>query len=114
VISDLYDEPSEIMKAFQHFVYKKHQMIVLHLMDPAELEFPFKKIHSFVDMETNERLQVDPRGVREAYLAEINAFIERYRKECGDRNIEYVLTPTDTPYDRMLLHYLARRKAARR
>ena len=54
---------------------------------------------------------MDPRYVREAYLQDINAFIDRYRKECSDRNIEYVLTPTDTPYDRMLLNYLARRKA---
>jgi len=111
VISDLYDDQSEITKALQHFVFKKHQIIVFHMMDPAELEFPFKKIHSFVDMETNERLQVDPRYVRQAYLEEIRAFIDRYRKECSDRNIEYVVTPTDTPYDRMLLDYLNRRKA---
>ena len=114
VISDLYDEPSEIVKALQHFVYKKHQIIVLHLMDPAELNFPFKKVQSFVDMETDDRIQVDPRYVREAYVEEVNAFVEHYRKECSDRNIEYALTPTDTPYDRMLLNYLARRKALMR
>ena len=111
IISDLYDEPSEILKALQHFVYKKHQVILFHVMDPAELEFPFKKILSFVDMETQERLQVDPRYVREAYLKEVGAFIEMYRKECSDRNIEYALTPTSTPYDLMLLNYLARRRA---
>jgi uncharacterized protein (DUF58 family) len=111
VISDLYDDPAEIMKALQHFVYKKHQIIVFHLMDPAELAFPFRKILSFVDMETDERLQVDPRYVHDGYIEEINAFIEDYRRECGERNIEYVLTPTDEPYDRMLLNYLARRKA---
>ena len=111
IISDLYDDPQEVMKAIQHFVYKKHQIIVFHLMDPSELEFPFKKILSFVDMETQEKLQVDPRYVREAYLEEMKAFIDGYRKECSDRNIEYALTPTDTPYDRMLLNYLARRKA---
>ena len=111
VISDLYDEPSEIIRALQHFVYKKHQIIVFHVLDPAELEFPFKKILSFVDLETDQRLQIDPQYVRQAYLEEMNAFVERYRKECSDRNIEYVLTPTNTPYDRMLLNYLARRKA---
>jgi uncharacterized protein (DUF58 family) len=110
VISDLYDDPAAIMRALQHFVYKRHQIIVIHLLDPAELEFPFKKITSMVDMETGEKLQVDPRYVREAYQAEMNAFIERFRKECGDHNIEYVLATTDTPYDRMLLDYLARRK----
>jgi len=111
VISDLYDDPDEIMKALQHFVYKKHQIIVFHLMDKAELEFPFKRILSFVDMETDERIQVDPRYVREGYIEEINAFVERYRRECGERNIEYVQVTTGDPYDRMLLNYLARRKA---
>lgn len=111
VISDLYDEPGEILRALQHFVFKKHQIIVFHVLDKAELEFPFKKVLSFVDMETREKMQVDPRFVRQAYLEEMTAFIERYRKECSDRRIEYVLTPTDTPYDRMLLDYLSRRKA---
>ena len=111
VISDLYDEPAEVMKALQHFVYKRHQIIVFHLMDPAELEFPFKKILSFLDMETNERVQVDPRYVREGYVEEINAFVNTYRKECSERNIEYILTPTNESYDRFLLNYLARRKA---
>lgn len=114
ILSDLYDEPAGIMKALQHFVYRKHQVILLHLMDPAELEFPFTQITQFVDQETQERLQVDPRTVRTAYQAEVRSFIETYRRECGDRNIEYVLTPTNTPYERTLVEFLARRKAARR
>ena len=113
VISDLYDDQSEILKALQHFVYKKHQIIVFHVMDKAELEFPFTKVSSFVDMETKQKLQVDPRHVKQAYVDEINAFIERYRLECAARKIEYVLAPTSTPYDRMLLDYLARRKNLR-
>jgi uncharacterized protein (DUF58 family) len=113
VISDLYDEPADIMRALQHFVHKKHQIIVFHLMDPAELELPFRKVVSFVDLETNERIQVDPRFIKDAYKAEVAAFIDRYRRECSDRNIEYVLTPTTTPYDRMLLDYLSRRKGMR-
>ena len=111
VISDLYDDPGEIVKALQHFVFKKHQIIVFHVMDQAELEFPFRKMHTFVDMETDERMQVDPRHLRQTYLDEINAFLETYRRECSERSIEYVLTPTDKPYDAMLLEYLARRKA---
>ncbi|MCD4823620.1 MAG: DUF58 domain-containing protein [Phycisphaerae bacterium] len=111
IISDLYDDPSEIIKALQHFVYKKHQIIVFHLLDAAEMELPFKKITQFVDMETGEKLQVDPRTIRESYRQEVAGFINRYRRECSDRNIEYVQVTTDTPYDRMLLSYLAQRKA---
>jgi uncharacterized protein (DUF58 family) len=110
IISDLYDEPAEVIRALQHFCYKKHQIILFHVFDPAELDFPFKKMTSFVDMETGERVQADPRLLRDAYRDELTAFIERYRKECSDRNIEYVTVSTADPYDRMLMDYLGRRR----
>ncbi len=114
IISDMYDDPDEVMRGLQHFVFKKHQIILFHLMDPAELEFPFRKVQSFVDLETNERIQVDPRFVKDEYVRQVNAFIDRYRRECADRNIEYMLTRTDTPYDRMLLNYLSMRRTRAR
>jgi len=110
IVSDLYDDPDEVLRALQHFCYKKHQLILFHVFDQAELDFPFKRITNFVDMEDGRRLQVDPRLVRESYRNELTAFVERYRKECSDRNIEYVVTSTAEPYDRMLLDYLARRR----
>jgi uncharacterized protein (DUF58 family) len=114
IISDLYDDPDAIIRALQHFVYKKHQVIIFHLLDEAELTFPFKQITSFIDMETNDRIQVDPRSVRDAYRQEMEAFINRYRRECSDRSIEYIQATTTTPYDRMLMDYLARRKTVTR
>lgn len=111
IISDLYDDQSQIMRALQHFVFKKHQIIIFHLLDPSEITFPFKKMMSMRDMETDERIQVDPRLVRDGYVKEMQDFIGRYRKDCSERKIEYVLTQTDAPYDRMLLDYLARRRA---
>jgi len=110
IISDLYDQPDAVLRALQHFCYKKHQLILFHTLDPGELEFPFKRITNFVDLETGQRLQVDPRLLRDSYQRELNAFIERYRKECSDRGIEHVVTSTAEPYDLMLLNYLARRR----
>jgi uncharacterized protein (DUF58 family) len=110
IISDLYDEPAEVMRALQHFCYKKHQLILFHVFDPAELDFPFRRITNFVDLESGQKLQVDPRLIRQSYKAELEAFIDRYRKECSDRSIEYVVTSTAQPYDLMLLNYLARRR----
>jgi len=110
IISDLYDEPGEVVRALQHFCYRKHQIIVFHVFDPAELLLPFKRMVNFVDLETGEKVQVDPRLLRDAYCREVQAFVDRYRKECSDRNIEYVVAPTETPYDRMLLTYLGRRR----
>jgi len=114
IISDLYDEPDAVLNALQHFCYKKHQVILFHVFDPAELELPFKRMTNFVDLETSDRVQVDPRLLRDAYCDEVKAFVDHYRKECSDRNIEYVLAPTDTPYERMLLTYLARRRMLKR
>lgn len=113
IISDLYDEESEVIRAFQHFRHKKHGLILFHTFDAAELEFPFRKLTQFVDLETNERYQVDPKNVREAYLAELRAFIDRYKKACSDADIEYVLTDTSVPYEFLLRSYLARRQLFR-
>ena len=82
-------------------------------MNQAELDFPFNQLATFVDMETNERLQVDPKLVREQYIREVNDFIETYRRDCTDSGIEYVLASTATPYDQMLRSYLGLRSRMR-
>lgn len=111
ILSDLYDEPASIGSALQHFVHKRHQVLLLHLLDPAEVDFPYRDVVTFVDMETGEKLSVDPRTVGEDYRRDMQTFLEKYRRECSDRNVEYLQAGTDTPYDRLLLDYLARRKA---
>ena len=63
LISDLYDDPEAVEPALHHFHYKRHEVIVFHVLDHAEITFPFRDTASFVDMETGERLQVDP-GLR--------------------------------------------------
>jgi uncharacterized protein (DUF58 family) len=113
VISDLYDEESEVIRALRHFRHKKHGLILFHIFDAAELEFPFSKLTQFIDLETNERYQVDPKAVRETYLTELRAFIDRYKKACSDSDTEYVLADTSVPYDFLLRSYLARRQMMR-
>jgi uncharacterized protein (DUF58 family) len=113
VISDLYDDESEVIKALRHFRHKKHGLILFHIFDAAELEFPFTKLTQFLDLETGEKYQIDPKAVREAYLAELRAFIDRYKKACSDSDTEYVLTDTSVPYGFLLQSYLARRQRMR-
>jgi uncharacterized protein (DUF58 family) len=110
IISDLYDDESEVIRALRHFRHKKHGVILFHVFDAAELEFPFTKLTQFLDLETHEKYQVDPKTVRTAYLAELRAFIDRYKKACSDSDTEYVLADTSVPYDFMLRSYLARRQ----
>ena len=109
LISDLYDEPEEVMRGLHHFRHRRHEVIVFHVFDKAELELPFKDTIAFHDLETDERIQIDPAYVREAYLELIRQFTETYRRECAESQIDYIMTDTSVPYDFMLSRYLAKR-----
>ncbi len=113
IISDLMDDEMEVMKALHHFRHKKHEVILFHVLDHAELTFPFARLADFVDMETGERIQVDPRYAREAYLEELGRFVTKFKRECAKTLVEYVPVDTSTPFDLMLTAYLARRGKAR-
>jgi uncharacterized protein (DUF58 family) len=109
VISDLYGDLDAVERALHHFRHKRHEVIVFHVLDRAEIDFPFRELATFVDVETGARLQVDPAYVREDYRRQIEAFIERCRRTCADCQIDYVMTDTSVPYDFMLSRYLSKR-----
>lgn len=109
VISDLLDDPSGIMRGIRHFRHKQHEVIVFHLLDHAELTFPFDRLADFRDLETGERLQVEPSALREEYLNVVERFIDQYRRDCADSRVDYLDIDTETPYDRLLLQYLTKR-----
>ncbi len=109
LVSDLYDEPEEVVRALHHFRHRKHELIVFHVLDKAELEFPFRDLTAFYDLETNEKLLIDPLGVRETYLQLIREFVDHYRRACAEMYVDYVMTDTSVPYDFMLSKYLAKR-----
>jgi uncharacterized protein (DUF58 family) len=111
IISDLFDEPREVMRGLRHFRFKKHEVMLFHVFDRWEIEFPFKRLADFVDLETGERLHVDPRYIQGEYRRQISDFIAAYKRDCASAFIEYVQTDTSVPYDFMLSAYLAKRKA---
>jgi uncharacterized protein (DUF58 family) len=109
LISDLYDDPEAVIRALHHFRHRRHEVILFHVLDKAELEFPFRETIAFHDQETGERIQIDPAYVRDEYLAQIKAFCDGYRRACAEAQIDYVATDTSTPYDAMLTRYIAKR-----
>jgi uncharacterized protein (DUF58 family) len=109
LISDLYDEPEEVIRALHHFRHRRHEVILFQVFDKAEIDFPFRDVTTFRDLETNQRIQVDPFYVRGPYAAQIEEFIENYRRACAEAQIDYVLTDTSVPYDFMLTKYIAKR-----
>jgi uncharacterized protein (DUF58 family) len=109
LISDLYDDPDAVVRALHHFRHRRHEVILFHVFDQAELDFPFRETSRFVDMETGEQLQVDPGFVRDSYREQLQAFIDGYRRSCSECQVDYVMTHTSVPYDFMLSRYLSKR-----
>jgi len=86
------------------------EVLVFHILDPAEVLFPYKKDTLFKDMETNERLNIDAKTVRTSYREKIHRFINAYKKDFRNVSIDYQFLRTDTPYDKALFSYLKKRK----
>lgn len=114
VISDLIDEPEQTLKAIRLLRSQRHDVLVFHVQDAAELEFPFQGATQFRDLETGEELEIDPQAVRERYLEQIRQAAEFYRKGLTDSGIDYHLINTRQPYDQALATYLNRRSRLRR
>jgi uncharacterized protein (DUF58 family) len=109
LISDLLDDPDRVVRALKHFQFRGTDVIVFHVLDPDEIEFPFERATRFEDLETSEEVMAVPSVVREHYLAEMNALIERYRRDLGACGIDYCLISTEQPLEIALLAYLSTR-----
>jgi len=115
VISDLFDDVARLMSGLHHFRYKRHEVMLLHVMAPEELTFPFSSWSQFRNLEAPQhRVQLDPRAVREQYLQAVSRFIEQVHRDAGRMRIDYVQMNTETPFDRALTGYLARRMAKKK
>lgn len=113
LISDLLDEQEKVLNALKYFRFKKHEVIVFHLLDPAEMELPFTNVLWLEDMENGKRVLTHPQIIREKYKSVVKKFVETYKLSCLKSDIDYCLMDTKTPLDFALGAYLARRKMLR-
>ena len=109
LISDLLDDPDAVSTALAHFKYRKHEVIVFHLMDEAELTFPYDRLTRFRDSEGSGMVVANPRVMRKRYLERLTEFLDQTKHRCLEQNISYELVHTNMPYDQMLSAYLQRR-----
>jgi uncharacterized protein (DUF58 family) len=110
LISDLMDDPEKTIAGLKHFRHRKHEVIVFHLLDKAEIEFPFEKEGGFVDLESGEEIETQPWEISAEYRRRLQAWTSFYRKMCGEHKIDYSLANTSTPFDVALLQYLEKRQ----
>ena len=112
ILSDLFDDAEAIKNALHHFRYKRHEVIVFHLMAEEELTFPFSKFDHFKSLEQpNLRLQIDPQTIRAQYLERVRKFVNDIEIGCGQMGADYVPVNTRAPVTETLLNYFAQRKA---
>ena len=111
IISDLFGDVDELIKALAHFRHAKHEMIIFQIWDPDELNFPFRQWTRFESLETagNHRL-IDPAHLRNAYLENLKRFREQLTAGCYRHRIDLVPMTTDRPYAEALASYLAMRR----
>jgi len=110
ILSDLFEEPAQINLALAHFRKYHHDVIVLHVLDPAELDFPFTRGAEFEDMETAERITVDPRALADSYRAALREFMDGLRAGCAELKIDYRLARTDADPETFVRGYLEERQ----
>ena len=109
LLSDLMDKPSEVLSGLQHFRHRHHEVIVFHILDPDEIEFPYHDTATFVDLESGERLTTEPWEIGARYRERLAAWQDQYRRACREQLVDYVPLDTRTPFDRALLAYLEKR-----
>jgi len=107
--SDLLDRPQEVLSGLQHFRHRNHEVILFHILDPDEREFPYMDTATFVDLESGDRLTTEPWEIARRYREKLEAWADFYRRHCRERRIDYVPIDTRTPFDRALLAYLEKR-----
>jgi uncharacterized protein (DUF58 family) len=111
IFSDLLCDPQPVLEALYRLRHGGHDVILFHVLDEAETHFPFSGMVELEEPESHQRLTIDADSFRHDYLAEVEAFRNKYRRECFQARIDYVPLDTSTPFDKALTGYLVNRAA---
>ena len=109
LISDMLDDEERIINTLTNLRAMGNDIITFHIMDDAELNFPFTEASEFIDMENNESYITSPAAIRKAYLKNINEFLAYCKKQCQISGIDYCLMNTREPLDQALSSYITKR-----
>lgn len=109
ILSDLFDDVASMMTGIKHLRHRRHDVIVFHIIDPAEAEFPFRQTTKFKGLEQLPEVVTQPRALRKAYLKEFGNFLDSVRTGCRGHRVDYLLLQTDQTLDVALSNFLADR-----
>src|SRR4051812_21664894 len=110
LFSDLLTEPEPVLQSLHHLRHRGNEVILFHVLDEAEVHFPFEGVIEFEDVEDHNRLTIDARGMRRDYLQAVGEFQAFYQRECAKAGIDYVPMDTSVNFDKALMQYLLQRQ----
>ena len=113
LLSDLFGDVDDILAGLRHFRYRKHEVIVMQVLDDDEIEFPFDELTRFEGLELEPGILVDPRGIREEYLRQFEEFNTKLERGCMEMEVDLVRNNTKLPAEEALRDYLATRTRRR-
>jgi uncharacterized protein (DUF58 family) len=111
LFSDLLCDQQPVLDALHLVRHAGHDVILFHVLDEAEVNFPFDGVIDFEDPESRQRLILDASGIRSDYLETLQELRDTYRRECLTMGADYVPLDTSLPFDRALIEYLSQRQA---
>jgi uncharacterized protein (DUF58 family) len=109
LISDLLADRAGLLRGLKMLRSRGHDLLVFHVMDDDELDFPFNGPTRFEGLELPENLNCNPRALRDGYLRALGDFLEEVRRGCAHNNTDYALLRTSQPLDAALAAYLSNR-----
>ena len=110
LMTDCFDDPDAVFSALAHFRKKMHDVILLQILDPVELDLSINRVAEFIDLETGEKLEIDPTAARAAYKKELQGFIDQVRAKCSVMNVDYRLVSTAESHEDFVHQYLMERR----
>ena len=105
----MFDDVGSVLAGLKHLRHRRHEVILMHVLDPAEIEFPFEQATLFVGLEDAGQVPADPPALRRAYLAEFGGYLRQLRAGCRAAAVDYLLLRTDQSLEVVLSSYLASR-----
>jgi uncharacterized protein (DUF58 family) len=114
IFSDMFDNSSEndeLFSALQHLKYRKHEVILFHVVDKSkEIDFEFEnKPYHFIDLESGEEIKLNPSQIKEQYQQSINQYKDLLKLKCGQYKIDFVEADINKGFDNILYTYLVKR-----
>ena len=110
LVSDLYEDPQAVLEAVAPLRFRGHDLIVFHVLDPAEIEFDYDQASAFEDLESGEQIPIVPEALAEQYRALVREHVDALRSKFSELRIDYQLLDTAMPLDHALFSYLSMRE----